>query len=44
MLEVMISLAKLEGKELEDVIEVAKVKRLKRGGFNKKIYLEGVKK
>ena len=44
MLEVMISLAKLEGKELEDVIEVAKVKRLKHGGFNKKIYLEGVKK
>ena len=44
MLEVMISLAKLEGKELEDVIEVAKVKRLKRGGFNKKIYLVGVEK
>ncbi len=44
MLEVMISLAKLEGKDLDDVIEVAKVKRLKRGGFNKKIYLEGVKK
>ena len=36
--------AKLEGKELDDVIEVAKVKRLKRGGFNKKIYLEGVEK
>ena len=44
MLEAMISLAKLEGKELEDVIEVAKVKRLKRGGFNKKIYLVGVEK
>ena len=44
MLEVMISLAKLEGKELEDVIEVAKVKRLKRGAFNNKIYLEGLKK
>lgn len=44
MLEVMISLAKLEGKDLDDVIEVAKVKRLKRGGFNKRIYLKGVKK
>ena len=44
MLEVMISLAKLEGKDLDDVIEVAKVKRLKRGGFNKKIYLEVFKK
>ena len=44
MLEVMISLAKLEGKDLDDVIEVAKVKRLKRGGFNKRIYLEGVRK
>lgn len=44
MLEVMISLAKLEGKSLDDVIEVAKVKRLKRGGFNKRTYLEGVEK
>ena len=44
MLEVMISLAKLEGKDLDDVIEVAKVKRLKRGGFNKKIYLEEVER
>ena len=44
MLEVMISLAKLEGKDLNDVIEVAKVKGLKRGGFNKRVYLEGVEK
>lgn len=44
MLEVMISLAKLESKSLDDVIEVTKVKKLKRGGFNKKIYLERVKK
>ena len=44
MLEVMISLAKLEGKDLDDVIEVANVKRLKRGGFNKKNNLEGVEK
>ena len=39
----MISLAKLEGKNLDYVIEVSKVKKLKRGGFEKKIYLEGVK-
>ena len=43
MLEVMISLAKLEGKDLDNAIEVAKVKNLKRGGFEKKIYLKGVK-
>ena len=43
MLEVMTSLAKLEGKSLDDVIETAKVKKLKRGGFEKKVYLEGVK-
>ena len=44
MLEVMISLAKLEGIDLDDVIDVTKVKRLKRGGFNKRVYLEGVEK
>ena len=43
MLEVMTSLAKLEGKSLDYVIETAKVKKLKRGGFEKKVYLEGVK-
>lgn len=42
MLEIMIALAKLEDKSLEDVLEVAKTKRLKRGGFNKRIYLEKV--
>ena len=42
MLEIIISLAKLEDKSLDDVVEVAKVKRLKRGGFDKKIYLEKV--
>ena len=42
MLEIIISLAKLEEKSLDDVIEVAKTKRLKRGGFDKKIYLEKV--
>lgn len=42
MLEIIISLAKLENKSLDNVIEVAKTKRLKRGGFDKKIYLEKV--
>ena len=42
MLEIIISLAKLEDKSIEDVLEVAKAKRLKRGGFDKKIYLEKV--
>ena len=40
MLEIIESLAHLERKTLEDVIEVAKVKSLKRGGFKKKIFLE----
>ena len=43
MLEVMISLAKLENKSLEDIIDVAKKKKEKRGGFEQKIYLEAVK-
>lgn len=42
MLEIMIALAKLEDKSLEDVLEVAQTKRLKRGGFEKRIYLEKV--
>ena len=44
MLEIIISLAKLENKSLDDVIEVAKTKREKRGGFEEKIYLEKVVK
>ena len=44
MLEIIIALAKLEDKTLDDVVEVAKTKRLKRGGFDKKIYLEKVTK
>ena len=44
MLEVMISLAKLDNKKLDDIIMAAHVKRMKRGGFEKRIYLEGVKK
>lgn len=42
MLEIMQALAKLENKKLTDIIEVAKVKRLKRGGFDNKIFLEKV--
>ena len=40
MLEIIKSLAVLENKTLDDVIEVAKVKSLKRGGFEKKVFLE----
>lgn len=43
MLEVMISLAKLENKSLDDIVDVAKKKKEKRGGFEQKIYLEAVK-
>ncbi len=43
MLEVMISLAKLENKSLEDIISIAKKKTEKRGSFEQKIYLETVK-
>ena len=43
MLEVISALAALEGESLNNVIEVAKQKTLKRGAFNDKIYLEGVK-
>ena len=42
MLEIIKSLAKLENKTLEDVVKVAKKKRLKRGGFEEKIFLEKV--
>ena len=42
MLEIIISLAKLENKSLNDIIEVAKIKREKRGGFEERIYLEKV--
>ncbi len=40
MLEVMISLAKLENKTLEDIVQVASLKKNKRGGFDEKIFLE----
>lgn len=44
MLEVMINLAKLEEKDLDDIINVCDEKRKKRGGFERRIYLSGVKK
>ena len=44
MLEVMISLASLEEKTLDDIIAVADKKREKRGGFKEKIYLKSVKR
>lgn len=44
MLEVMIALAKLENKDLDDIVTTATLKREKRGGFEKRIYLETVKK
>ena len=42
MLEVLISLAKVEDRTLEDIIEIANKKKEKRGGFDKKIFLEKV--
>ena len=42
MIEVITSLAKLEGKTLNDVINVASKKKEKRGGFDNKIFLEKV--
>lgn len=42
MLEIISSLAKLENKSLDDVMEVMNHKNAKRGGFEKKIFLEKV--
>ena len=42
MIEVIKALAKLEGKTLDDVIEVSNQKVKKRGAFYKKIFLEKV--
>ena len=44
MIEVITALAKLENKTLDDVIQIANQKREKRGGFDKKIFLEKVEK
>lgn len=38
--EVLMSLAELEGEKLDTIIDIAKQKRLKRGGFSKRIFLE----
>ena len=40
VLEILRSIAELNGKKLDDVVEVAKQKRLKRGGFKRRIFLE----
>ena len=42
MLEIIPYLAKLENVTLNDVIEIANYKKEKRGGFDKKIFLEKV--
>jgi len=42
MIEVIRSLAVLENATLEDIIKLADEKRAKRGGFEKKIFLEKV--
>ena len=40
MLEIIKALAALEGSNLDEVVEVADAKALKRGSFNKRIFLE----
>ena len=42
MLEIIRALAKLENKSLQDVIDIADNKNIKRGAFEKKIFLEKV--
>lgn len=42
MIEVIRALAKLENKELNEVIAIANQKNIKRGAFNNKIFLEKV--
>ncbi|MGB4984213.1 MAG: nucleoside triphosphate pyrophosphohydrolase [Erysipelotrichaceae bacterium] len=42
MYEILTYLAQLENKTINDVIEVANNKKNKRGGFDKKIFLEKV--
>ena len=42
MLEIISTLAKLENKTIEDIINIAKQKQEKRGGFIEKIFLEKV--
>lgn len=38
--EVIKSIAEFENKSIDDIIEIANQKRLKRGGFEKRIFLE----
>lgn len=40
LFEVIKSIAQLEDKTIDDIIEIAYQKRLKRGGFEKRIFLE----
>ena len=40
VLEVLKAIVNLENKTIDDVIEIANQKRLKRGGFDKRIFLE----
>lgn len=40
VLEVLKALSELEGKSIEEIMEIANQKRLKRGGFKKRIFLE----
>ena len=44
VLEALKSIAELENRNLDDIIEIANQKRLKRGGFSKKIFLEKTNK
>ena len=43
MLEVISALANSENKTLDDIINIANNKKNKRGAFNDKIFLEGIK-
>lgn len=40
ILEILKSIAELENKKMDDIVEIANQKRLKRGGFEKRIFLE----
>lgn len=42
MIEVIRALAKVEGKTLEEIVSLADQKRDKRGGFDKRVFLEKV--
>lgn len=38
----MLALGKIEGKEFQDIVKVCEQKRIKRGAFEQRIYLERV--